>query len=148
MKRPVSKKTLAKRDKIIVRAILKDGRTGSSVGQAFGITRERVGQIFYRETGKSIRQVTLERKTEEYKRALKERERFCIHCGAKIRDPRRRKYCTNLCYSERNSQRRSTKIFKCTYCKKEFHPFYTSQYSKSENHFCSHKHFLLWRKKK
>jgi hypothetical protein len=89
-------------------------------------------------------------KMKEYERVIGEDKRFCKGCGARIKSIRRRAYCSAICNQRSHSKRKLARTYKCAYCGKGYHAWSTSLHlkKKAKNHFCSHEHYLLWKRKK
>jgi len=123
------------------------------VGDELGISRERVRQIFKKETKKDWGAVKRARKRWEEEKRLDSVAFSCRQCKTDMtyRDKKgRRVFCSRKCHTE-YYERDRTVTNTCEKCSKEFHP-YRYLGSKSQRYvgrFCSHECYLTtWRSKK
>jgi len=124
----------------VIEELLLPTSTLVSVGKNWGITRERVRQIFNLKTGLSWRPTR--------KKLLCESEKFCCPVCGKSVDPRTHTvYCSAKCRHllDRFDVR---DIRKCKYCKKLFFPFHNwralSQTVKASiAQYCCMSHYML-----
>lgn len=149
MKRTIPPEFFEKRDKDLIKMI-NDEVSVSVVGKVFHITRERVCQIYFKHTGKSVRQLRSEASTKQQQKAeayyLAHRPK-CKQCGDVIKN-NGRKFCSRVCHDSFYSNKREKISKLCTWCGVVFFPFYTAKYkTNGKNHFCKQKHYLLWRDK-
>lgn len=96
MKRPVSVEVLEKRNKKIVK-LISSGISASEAGRIFGITKERACQIYFKKTGKPIRQLKIQRRLARMGSVdaiLKRELHPCLWC-AKHKTIYR--FCSDLC---------------------------------------------------
>lgn len=147
MKRNVSPKLLAKSNKYIVKAIYA-GANGSEIGRELHMSRERIGQIFFSETGISIRELLLQRSLKNKQKATKRYLIKCKGCPNKFLPTRyNRVFCSSLCRDKYDSSRRRLDItLQCDWCGDDYHPYYNYLYMKSQHHFCSKNctcHYIL-----
>lgn len=149
MKRTIPLEFFEKRNNDVVKMIDKEVSV-SVVGELFHITRERVCQIYFKKTGKSVRQLRSEVSTLQQQKAqayyLSHRPK-CKQCGGIITNTGR-KFCSRVCHVSFYSSKREKVSKLCTWCGKTFFPYYTAKYkTNGKNHFCKQKHYLLWRDK-
>jgi hypothetical protein len=124
----------AKRNEEIAYRLGLGAHTLEDLAKIYGVTRERVRQIYVRETGKQWHQV---------KNTLKRHQPkiYCLWCGIEIIG-QRRKFCTPRHKIKYWAVKRDITItYICTFCGKKFHPYRTSKYGylkkPVKNHFCS-----------
>jgi hypothetical protein len=141
MTRTIDQGVIDKRNALIIKSV-NDGVSVSKIGLVFGITRERVCQIFFKSFGKSVRQVRLEEKLKQMELERLLSKKTCVVCGREFTN-QRRKYCSNACYDKHVSRRKRDDItIICDGCGTAFHPWYTSKYKKMKHHFCTHKCYV------
>jgi Zn finger protein HypA/HybF involved in hydrogenase expression len=119
------------------------------VADKFEISRQRVHEIYTRETGSDG--FNVRRKKSRKKNAMKNYlERFefafyCKGCGRAVRkgwtkarhyNATRTKYCP-WCHAITKKKRDPRITFTCAYCAKEFHPFYNWMSTEGYPRFCS-----------
>jgi predicted amidophosphoribosyltransferase len=137
----------AKRDLLIVKGLEQPFSTLNSIGREYGLTRERIRQIYHRITGKKytelIKTKSLARQKIKNNDMIKSFSKFCSACGKPISYEEHVKYpirefCSD-CHYISHTIKRDPKIFiKCDYCGKLFHPFRYKKYIKpAKNNFCS-----------
>lgn len=144
MIRPISPEFYEERNKEMVRAI--DARvTASSLGIKFNLSRERVCQIYYKLTGKSVRQIRKEQALADFAIRVANRPK-CKVCGTTV-SGRKRIFCSPECRAKHVGQRREKSTLICFWCKQPYHPYSTAKYQIYKTHehrFCTQKHYLLW----
>lgn len=144
MIRPIDPEVLERKYNLVVSSIDK-GISAAAIGRDLNLSRERICQIYYKKTGKSVRQTQYEQNI----KMLESRpiiRKFCIECGVELTS-RRIKYCSPDCYRKFISNRRDTITLTCAYCKKQFHPYKTRRYMMMKNDFCKAEHYHLWQEK-
>lgn len=144
MKRTVDQSVLDARNKVMIEAI-NSGQSSVRMAHVYGISRERVAQLYFKLTGKSLRQLKMEKFMEIERRRIEELgNRKCIRCGKSIIHSKRRKFCGSYCRNKTYSIRRDQgKKVKCFGCGVVFSPYYTTKYSKrTVHHFHNQKCYL------
>ena len=141
MRREIDTAIIEKRNKLIVDLVNK-GYSSSSVGLQLGLTRERIGQIYFDAHGKSIRQEQLEKKLKEVdERVNADRQRKnCKFCGREFVVGRLVNYCSGVCRLRWAGDRRDAEQMSCAHCSKKFHPLSSIKYNKNKKTkllFCS-----------
>ena len=130
------------RDKRIIE-FYDQGLTLQQTGKIFGVTRERVRQIYLRVTGKAWGD---RRREELRKRREKKREAWlhkpygwCRQCGiplVRVNPLHRTFFCSLACLKEWN--KRDHKIIRiCKTCGQGFHPWRTFRWGRAKGKFCS-----------
>ena len=144
MKRTIDPLLLEKRNTFLVSEINR-GISSSILCQQFNITRERVCQIYFKKTGKSINQKKLEKKMESLASIP---TKYCKQCNKPIFDSRRYIYCSSYCRLKLMAGRRENYTVSCTNCRKIFYSLKTTKYGPSNpsHHFHSHACYLEWAK--
>src|SRR5690242_12221461 len=95
MKKVIDPEVIKQRDLKIIELFL-SGVSGTNLGNHFGITRERVSQIIFKKTGKSIEQHRLEQKINTAIEIVI-REKICLFCHKKFRASKNQKFCSANC---------------------------------------------------
>lgn len=125
-----------KDDDIIIGLMVKN-ETLDAIGKRYGITRERVRQIFKNRMG--ISHVKASELLAEHVREYR-----CVICGGEMKYGELKKgahFCSDACRKiTRNYNWQITQT--CENCGCKYHPIRISKYVKSDHHFCSAKcHF-------
>jgi len=147
MRRPLTSRVIEKRNRDIAKAF-NGGISTTQLGLIYGLSRERVCQVVYNMTGKSPREIKLERRMETAVRQIELSRRYCIICGVRLFD-NHWKFCTRAHQDQFFAKRRRKDvILTCNGCGIKYHPLYTAKYSKKEKHNfhnreCFHKN--LWK---
>ena len=127
---------IEKNRKLILDVLLPTA-TLNSVGEQWGLTRERVRQIFYRATGHNPGSIR--------KQFLKDSGLFRCPVDGNPVNPRGRKYCSNACYNVSCYYDMSA-TKKCVNCSKEFYPLRNWRSTKNDKNesgkYCSRKCFI------
>lgn len=114
-----------------------------NLGKKYNISRERVSQIYYRETGESRGKLRVRRssirkqKKEDFLSAVKF---VCASCGKEVTNAEgkyKRKYCNDCHELSQYHKRALDIIYTCSTCGKDYHPFSNSKHKRILGHFCS-----------
>lgn len=133
-----------KRNKTIIEKLDSGRYTLKRLGEEYGITRERVRQIYKREMGRSHhekRSEFLKHQSHLYRlRIIREKKKhvrfLCKECGkpvTEIDDKRLIATCRSCSRKYRKTERIPEKITICLFCHKEFHPYRGTPHQK----FCT-----------
>lgn len=111
--------------------------TLQEIGDMYGVSRERIRQIYKRHTGEGYRL----RLTNEQKHKLEELNSVafnCVECGNPEHNDIKEEYkiCRECRRKYRKEQRNPYILKKCSYCGDNFHPF-RNRGPKQRNMFCS-----------
>lgn len=114
-----------------------------TLGNKYGVTRERISQIYYTLTGK--KRGTLKTHRKELRNSVKEEAlnsyKFtCAGCGKDVSHREghyKRKFCLDCHELSQNKKRSLETTYECTTCKKQYHPFTNSRHSRKSGYFCS-----------
>ena len=145
----------SQRDREIIEALDSGEVTLQQVGDRYGITRERVRQIYKRETGASAKDNRLsllrKKRAEEHVQKLKESEYDCSACGdhvipttLKRNQPGDRRLCEKCRHILKVEGRDPFTLVECLWCKVSFHP--NRMYGRlamQDPKYCSREHWVL-----
>jgi hypothetical protein len=143
MIRPISPEFIEKRNAVII-SLVDGGMHTQKIGTKFGISRERVCQIYYKKTGKSVQEKRGEEKIALLMGRIALRKK-CGRCNQPLPNGKS-KFCSPECRLKTVAQRRMKETRICHWCKNSFHPYRTVKYINSVHSFCKHDHYLIWRK--
>jgi len=138
-------KEYGERDALIVEFGDKGTKTLSELGEEFGISRERVRQIYFRQTGKpftsrilNVRRIGAAVREGARRRLETSKPVKCAGCRKPYqRYDFRQRYCTD-CQTIRRNQRDPRITLRCFNCKKDFHPLLNAVYSlQNRAKFCT-----------
>lgn len=139
MRRKISKSTETVRNRKLV-SLVEKGLPVTKLGKLFGISRERVCQLYFSDTGMSVRELRTRKRLEAIEAAQPE-PKVCVVCGVTLFSGRR--YCSKEHRNEFYGDRRSNRKVTCSGCGVKFHPYYTAKYTGSKRHYhnlaCYHK---------
>ncbi len=100
---PAFKKEQAK--KIV--ELIEKGLGSSTLSKLLGISRERIGQVYFREKGSSIPQFRMTKKLEAVDTYLEAMKKVCVRCGKEFMTTlRNKKYCSIACYLSKHKEQR------------------------------------------
>lgn len=144
----------AERDQDIVSKLINGTESIVTLGKKYGISRERVSQIYYRETKTKRGELRTHREElRQYaKKIILDSFKFvCEGCGKNV-DHReghyKRKYC-QACHDLVQNQKRSVAtVYKCTTCGEDYFPFTNSKKDRKSGYFCSLKCYHIYQKSK
>lgn len=98
VKRKVNPEVMEKRDKQIV-AFIQKGIRITRLGKLFGLSRERISQIYFLKTGISVSEIRLKVNIEAAEKAMLPGQVHCHNCGVPLPTllDQTIKYCSNFC---------------------------------------------------
>lgn len=118
-------------------------KTLNDIGKFYGISRERVRQIYKEHTGKPARNRILNKQSEKEKtqqELLQKVKYTCVGCAKSVTHKeagRKHKYCRR-CHRIFKSYRDPQRIYQCRMCNSDFHPLRIVRYSdKEKGDYCS-----------
>lgn len=158
IKKKLTPKQIERRNHAMIAKLNKAGLdvTLRSVGEVYGISRERVRQIYKKVTGIPYTKVLEVKIIKRQGKAARKREEFlnsprgnCISCGKTIyyKDKYIRKYCKECGKARKNDRRNYKKISICTNCKVSYNPrnHNVSYKPKTDNTFCTMKCYAQYK---
>lgn len=130
------------------------GKAMTEVGQAVGLGRERVRQIYVKlrnEPYGDYRRELAKRRKEEW---AKEIAFVCPYCKTPITNEGRKgrsRYCSGFCREKYTNVRRDkSTLLICVGCDKAFHPYYNWEAVGSKSHYCDIKCYqkseMFWKR--
>ncbi|KKL90368.1 hypothetical protein LCGC14_1905400 [marine sediment metagenome] len=122
--RRVNPKIYKERNKIIVDEFSK-GHSAAAIGRNLGMSRERICQIIYQETGTTPREHLLTRTLALQNKSIEVTKRNCRYCDTLFSPSMSRHfYCSKNCRDTkvRLDQRVKDITFICSQCNKSYHP--------------------------
>lgn len=134
-----------KREKI-VKYLKRYHPTLETAGKRYGISRERIRQIYKRETGKPYRirlDTNRKNKEEETRKRLKSVRYHCKACGKAVtyKEGYHKHFYCNGCHYIRTVLRRDPqKTFICDECGIKYHPLHNWKFLGYENQLRFHNH--------
>jgi DNA-directed RNA polymerase subunit M/transcription elongation factor TFIIS len=134
---------IVERNKDIVEKLINGVESIVTLGKKYNISRERVSQIYYKETGSKRGELRTHREElRQYaKNIILDSFKFvCEGCGKHV-DHReghyKRKYCQD-CHNLVQNEKRSIGItHQCSTCGKDYHPFTNAKQERKSGYFCS-----------
>jgi len=123
---------------------LTDGTTSIvDLGKKYNISRERVSQIYYKETGKTrghLRDRRVNIRHDAKEDFLNSLRFVCDGCGTDVTQREghyKRKYCS-VCHELSQYKKRALDTtYTCSTCGKDYHPFANSKNKRRVGYFCS-----------
>ena len=141
------------RNTYIVNTLLRGNYTLQKVADDVGLTRERIRQIYKKETGRRYVDRRIKHRKDSIIAKLKylEAVKFdCVYCGQPVirRDAgSSTKFCPDCRVATlMGSARDINKIVVCKYCKVEYHPYRNWRHQGSS--YCSRECYYLYRRKR
>ena len=128
---------------------LQQHKTLQEVGDMYGLTRERVRQIWFMRTGFPLK--VMRREVKEIYQMLypppPPPTYFCKVCGTELTGSQR-VYCGFLCKNKWTSRRRDKIAQVCEWCGKSYYPFETAKYYKQKGSywFCCKEHQIQYQR--
>lgn len=134
---------IEERNRDIVSKLINGVESIVTLGKKYNISRERVSQIYYKETGAKRGQLREHRKElrDEVRNVILNSFKFiCEGCSKNV-DHReghyKRKYCQDCHDLVQNKKRSVAIVYKCTTCEKDYFPFTNSRKERKAGYFCS-----------
>lgn len=147
MRREIDQSVIDARNIVLVEGI-NHGISATQLGHQFGLTRERVCQIYFKKTGKSVRQLRLETRIQDMVRVTKERQQLiCKNCKNPINEPHKRVFCSRYCASKFAAKRRGGKQIQCENCGTMFQAYRTAKYTGARSRFHIHACYFEYNRK-
>lgn len=133
---------LLDRNKNIVRLMELGEFTLQDIGDMYGVTRERVRQIYHKHTGHGYKQRMINRQ-EKLQEILSIPAFNCVECGNPEYTPIKQEYklCRDCRRKYRKQERLPWVLFSCDNCGTKFHPF-RNRPKGEESKFCSIKCYM------